>query len=362
MFAEGLIVDILKSVSGEVLDWVRGYDFTNASRKYGEKIVDRYGWMKIMGMTSPVPLDDIYTSVNILHKIIAQWRVGLEKIEELHDKDRRGFGVIKQEKVNGLKAVSDHQYLMLLGKPGAGKTTFLKYLTLQAIQGRLTDCAGTTDKRLPVFIGLKDFSESKHDEILDFITHEFSICRFPDAKPFITRLLEQGKFLLLFDGLDEVHKGKVDVVQRQIRDFADQYSDNQFIISCRIAAYNYYFTRFTDIELADFDDDHIKLFVGKWFEKDASKAERCMDKLFLEENEPIKELGSVPLLLTLLCIAFKETADFPQNRAELYKDAIEALLRKWDATRNIQREEIYRHLSAKRKQDLFSQVAAKTYP
>ena len=41
---------------------------------------------------------------------------------------------------------------------------------------------------------------------------------------------------------------------------------------------------------------------------------------------PTKELASIPLLLVLLCMAFDETMEFPTNRAELYQEAIDALL------------------------------------
>jgi hypothetical protein len=53
--------------------------------------------------------------------------------------------------------------------------------------------------------------------------------------------------------------------------------------------------------------------------------------------------------------------EFPQNRAELYKEAVDALLKRWDASRRIKREEIYKHLSLKRKESLFSRIAAETF-
>ena len=40
-----------------------------AGRKYEESIARRYNSMKILGMTRPVPLDRIYTKVNLLEKI-----------------------------------------------------------------------------------------------------------------------------------------------------------------------------------------------------------------------------------------------------------------------------------------------------
>ncbi|MEZ4963895.1 MAG: hypothetical protein R2791_01525 [Saprospiraceae bacterium] len=49
----------------------------------------------------------------------------------------------------------------------------------------------------------------------------------------------------------------------------------------------------------------------------------------MKSNPQLKELASVPLLLTLLCITYDEYNDFPTNRAELYMMPLMPLLRKW---------------------------------
>ena len=58
---------------------------------------------------------------------------------------------------------------------------------------------------------------------------------------------------------------------------------------------------------------------------------------------------------------FGEIADFPANRSELYKEGLDILLKKWDGKRNIQRDQLYKNLSLKRKEDLLSQIALTTF-
>ncbi|MDJ0556595.1 MAG: hypothetical protein QNJ68_19580 [Microcoleaceae cyanobacterium MO_207.B10] len=60
------------------------------------------------------------------------------------------------------------------------------------------------------------------------------------------------------------------------------------------------------------------------------------------------ELATNPLLLTLLCLAFEESGNFPANLSELYKKGLDALLKKWDAKRGIQRHQVYHKLSPQR--------------
>jgi len=191
---------------------------------------------------------------------------------------------------------------------------------------------------------------------MDFIVEQFNICGFEKADLFVTRMLSDGKCLVLFDGLDEVSQdSNQDEIIRQIRNFSDKYSDNQFIISCRVAAYNHWFERFTDVEMADFDEKQMKAFIKNWFHKEPKVAAKCWKRL--NSSPPLRELASVPLLLTLLCLEYSESNDFPPNRAELYKRAIETLLTKWDSSRRIRRDEVYKQLSIMRRESMFARIA-----
>ncbi|MEH2204935.1 MAG: hypothetical protein V7K53_12785 [Nostoc sp.] len=159
--------------------------------------------------------------------------------------------------------------------------------------------------------------------------------------------------------MDEVREEDSNRVLKEIREFSDRFSKNQFVMTCRIAAKEYTFEKFTEVEVADFDDDQISNFTNNWFKDKAVKQETFIKRL--EENNRIKELAASPLLLTLLCLAFEESGDFPANRSELYKEGLDALLKKWDAKRGIQRDQIYKKLSVQRKEDLLSKIALTTF-
>jgi len=86
---------------------------------------------------------------------------------------------------------------MVLGKPGAGKTTFLKSLILQSLDGKVDT------QRIPVFVSLKDLSDSGL-QFMDYVARQFDICGFSNAAEAIEKMLMGGKCLLLLDGLDEI--------------------------------------------------------------------------------------------------------------------------------------------------------------
>ncbi len=323
---------------------------SEAGEKYKRHLEERYDSMRIFGMSRPVPLRSIYTRVNILEKISSRHRDTIEDLEKFFDRDRGNFGKIRETK-DGIEVINVLEKSIILGKPGAGKTTFLKYITLQALDANLIE------KRIPIFIPVKEWDDSKQS-LLEFIIEQFSVCDFLDSGAFVTRLLASGSCLIMYDGLDEVSTNVSQIIG-QIQETSSRYSANKYIISCRIAAYNYDFAQFTDLELADFSDEQIKSFIFNWFQDDPETAAQCWCKML--ETPPIRELASVPLLLTLLCLAFDETLTFPPNKAELYKDSIDALLRKWDTTRRIKRVQLYRNFSIRRKETMFSQIAVHTF-
>lgn len=357
--AVNITTELFKSTYANLVEaekWLRGKlkeaDVLGlAARKYCNQLQERYSMVRILGMEKPVSLRDIYVNVNILEKITDRQRISLEALERLFDRDQRSFGVRRDMK-SGEEAAATLDRFIVLGKPGAGKTTFLKYLLFQSLDGR------AKTKRLPVFVSLKDFSDAG-TPLLDYLTSELDCCGFPDARPFLVTALQNGKCQLLFDGMDEVSEVRQDAVIRELLHLSSKYPQNQFIISCRLAAYNHWFETFTDVEIADFSPAQIKQFISNWFAEEPKIAEQCWR--LIAKDAPVRELATVPLLLTLLCLAFNETMEFPPNRAELYREALDALLKKWDSSRRIKRSDAYKHLSVKRKESMLSHIAAKTF-
>lgn len=329
-------------------------------------IQERCGTMRVLDMEQSIGLSAIYTNVNILEKMTGRRRLALsELLERCNDVDFDRFGLadIQQKRVDGLEAVEQHDKLMVLGKPGAGKTTFLKRLAILCIEEVFQA------KRVPVFITLKAFAEAPGQPTLfEYLPQSFEphqkIERSLEVANKLQTILEAGQALILLDGLDEVRDTDNQRVIREIQKFAIQFNRNQFVMTCRIAAREYTFERFTEVEVADFDDDQIRDFVTKWFstQNDSVKSEPFLEKL--ETDDRIRELATNPLLLTLLCLVFGEAADFPTNRSELYEEGLDVLLKKWDAKRNIERGSfasrsvrVYKKLSLQRKEDLLSHLA-----
>ena len=179
----------------------------------------------------------------------------MDQLKEQFDWEKKAFGK-RRETVDGFEVVNRLDKFIILGKPGAGKTTFIKRVALESIDQKLDK------KRLPVFVSLKEFCDSGKS-LIDFIVEQFEYCDLPGSSDFafVEQSLLKGSMQILLDGLDEVSADRIDFALKEINDFTKKYDTNQFIISCRIAAYNYIFEQFTDVEMADFDEDQMHHFI-----------------------------------------------------------------------------------------------------
>jgi predicted NACHT family NTPase len=144
---------------------------------------------------------------------------------------------------------------------------------------------------------------------------------FRKQRGFTELFLQNGKLLVLLDGLDEVPADALNHAITEIENLVDRYDDNRFIASCRVAAYTFGgFKRFNDVAMAAFEDDQIERFIRNWFQKprdvETETAKNCWELLNSSEYQAAKELAQTPLLLTLLCVIYDEFQDFPKHRLQ----------------------------------------------
>jgi hypothetical protein len=334
-----------------------------ASEQYALNYANRHGVLKVLGMREPVPLEAVYTAVEFLDQDGIPPLDPLEELEEDFRKRRHNLSSHPKhtKKLDGIRVANEKSYLMVLGGPGAGKSTFLRKMGLEALKGKAGNYAHDC---IPVLIELKNFNSEQID-IEAAIAQEFRICGFPSPEAVTTKLLEDGKLLILLDGLDEVPTKHLDSAIQQIQNFVDQYDKNRFIASCRIAAYRHNFRRFTDVAMADFSHDQIRQFIVNWFnsevDQEANTAMKCWHLLQKPEYQAAKELAQTPLLLTLLCLVYHTSQNFPKNRSVLYRKALRVLLEEWAAEKRIMTDEIYQGLSTELEEVLLSEIAYKGF-
>ncbi|MGK7939926.1 MAG: NACHT domain-containing NTPase [Crocosphaera sp.] len=310
----------------------------------------------------------------LLEKIYTKTRFSLELSDQrwldpsdLEDslKMTQGFRLssLNSNTIVDLDGLEQQQKLVILGKPGAGKTTFLQYIALQCNQGKYRR------NYIPCFIQLRTEWVQEDEEPFDLLNYMITYGKnYGLSQQQVVILLEKGKFLCLLDGLDEVPLKIREGLCKNIQWFAKKYYQNLLIITSRSSAQQFHFRGFTYVEMADFDKKSIELFAQKWFRATSKnkrtgeeKAKDFLEQINAPKNQAIRELAVTPILLNLLCSVFQQKAQFPRQPAKLYQVGLDILLQRWDRSKGIERDDFYYNLSIVDKRKLLSKIAAETF-
>ncbi|NET10393.1 MAG: NACHT domain-containing NTPase [Symploca sp. SIO2B6] len=320
----------------------------------------------------PISLEKLYTPIRVLPHLQQQRWLDITDLQPHPSQPIRT--TLAQANAGALDAVeilSQTPKALLFGKPGAGKTTFLKYLALQCIAGHYQpEC-------VPVFITLRygksfgiESSQEENGKIHNRLLQEVhAVCGIASLSAAqIQGLLHQGSFLLLLDGWDEVSPSQLNTINQDIQSFTQRYPNNPCVITSRLTSHQPYLNGFLNLEVDDFNHSQVETFVKLWFMANLpqpnaaqQKTKDFLEALDLEENQPLKELVATPILLSLLCSVFLARSDFPKQRAKLYQAGLDILLKQWDQSRGIQRTQTYQQLSIADKLILLGTIAENTF-
>ncbi|MEM9213181.1 MAG: hypothetical protein AAGD25_02445 [Cyanobacteria bacterium P01_F01_bin.150] len=295
------------------------------------------------------------------------------------------------QNIPGLNTATTNSKLIILGKPGAGKTFFLKHLAakwcsgefhpesililiqFEFIKNDFWNMLNTLDQEL----GLKDSYEvleieNKISEIQVNILRSrqennnykdgarlFEAQFIEDRSEYeeksvklekkifsteirnlseklgsfpLVQLLAAGKLVVLMDGFDRIPTEELRVkVQEQIIEISNKYPKNKFIITSRtqkIPEIN----NFNYFEISKFNHEQIKNFICNWFNL-RNKSETYTLQRWEEIRDhlikypELNEVASNPLFLSLICLVFEDNDSFPSDLAWFYQKCIQLMLK-----------------------------------
>ncbi len=195
------------------------------------------------------------------------------------------------------------EHLLLVGRPGSGKSTALVRLLLEEAQDYLQSANELA--KIPVLVELRYFEISVIGLIRSFLKrHEIWL-----SVEAIERLLFEGKFLLLVDGVNELPS---EPARLNVKMFRQDHPKTPMIFTTRDISLGGNLGVSRELEMQRLGEQQMRQFVCQYLPAQGEQMWRQM-------GERLKRLGETPLLLLMLCSVFKERQELPEKLGLVFR-------------------------------------------
>lgn len=245
-----------------------------------------------------------------------------------------------------------HHHIVILGDPGSGKTSLLKYLCLKIAKGESQRWI------LPLFISLRRYWLEKQKKPSLSLLHYIAITlssmtdstNFPmQHSLYLGNAYKEGKYevdaienvlsylsssnqknvLFLLDGFDEIATSleAVETVSEEIRLLGNGFS---WVLTSRFTGFYGGINEDICYEVVSLDKRGIEALVNNWFRninqvQAEEKAQSVINQV--SNNAKLNDIARNPFLLTLLCYVqnYNQQSLLPVQRSDVYAELIKLI-------------------------------------
>ena len=290
-----------------------------------------------------MPTDKEAGAVKVnLESIFVPLRFNYYRIEDTRQSIKRiSMSSIKRVLERSAKAA-------ILAKPGGGKSTLIRRIALAYAypERRLKVDDGLPDKDwFPIYIRCRDLGNDVTNSIMSIISlivNRAEIQQYEASfNALVEDMLQDGRMLLLVDGLDEISIEKDRILfVNQLRTFVATYPTVRLIITSREAGFRAVAGTMAsyceEYSIASLREEEIRELSLKWHHAilgESGEAEEESRKVcdIIQRDPRIITLAESPLLLTTLLFVKRWIGYLPTKRCQLYGEMVKLLLVTWNA-------------------------------
>jgi len=235
-----------------------------------------------------------------------------------------------------ISLVRNNDKLVIVGPAGSGKTTTLKKVALNNASDFIKQ---KSDSRIPIIVPLRDYGAENIRSIIESIIKPWKL-----TLKIIEQDLLDGKFIVIFDGLNEVPSNIREKCFQEIRTFTREYRANRFLFTSRNFEYDESWvsdeSSIPVCEIEPLTQGQIEGYIRKYFERKEKLAGELIYELKLhdsrvwENSKSLARLAGTPLLLQMLILTFEEMGRIPKTEGELLLRFVDEILFKRERSKS----------------------------
>jgi hypothetical protein len=246
---------------------------------------------------------------------------------------------------------------VIVGLPGAGKSTFLEWLQLKVASVDVQWVLGD-QQAIPILVRLRQLDPTKLPTGAALIQSATASAEQVALMPagWLERQMSTGRVLFMVDGLDEVSAAERDEkVLPWLMGLVERFPKCAYLLSSRPVGYppgSLNELEFEELAMLDFEAVQVREYAVHWCtavrlarhepEEEARREGQNDGEAIVkgfEGNQYISDLARSPLMLSAIClVVYFEEGKLPKDRALLYRLCVEGLLHHWDRRRGIRSE------------------------
>ncbi|WP_101389436.1 NACHT domain-containing NTPase [Streptomyces sp. TLI_146] len=247
------------------------------------------------------------------------------------------------------RVLADHERVLLRGEAGSGKTTLVQWLALSAARDDLDHGTAYLYDRIPYVLPLRTLT--RHGARLpapkDFLAAVGSPLAGEQPSRWESRVLEDGRGLLLVDGIDEIPDAERAHTRAWLGELIEAYPGNRWLVTSRPSAVGEDWLGdegFTELTLCPMSPADVAAFVRRWHTAARTGTDddgelTAYESQLLEAVRAKPDLGRLatnPLMCGLICALHRDRRGFlPYGRKDLYDAALSMLLIRRDRERDM---------------------------